>query len=258
MKSNLSRQNNTIRHPEIHRILVFPTIDETARAAGDAIISLVKRNPTASITWATGSTQIPIHTYVIGEQKAGRVDFSRTYAFHLDEYWPCSPDESHSFVKYLQEQLIHPLNIPKDNTFMINGKAKDPALEAKRYDRLLSHIHLSILGIGPSDDPHIGFNPPGTDFSVRTHVSELTEAIKRRDQVERGQKSPDQAITQGIANICEADTIFLIAYGEKGKGLRKAFYDTITTRNPASALRTAGKKVTIFIDEEAARYLKTP
>lgn len=255
MKGTPAYQGKLVQHPEIHTILVLPTPVQTARAAADAISGRVRTFPSMSITWATGNTQAKIHEYLVEDQNRGYIDFTRTQAFHLDEYWPCSQDEPHSFVRYLREHVLTPLNIPERNIHTINGSANDAHAESERYDKLLKNIKLAILGIGPVDDPHIGFNPPGTDFSLRTHREELTQATIIRDQVERGQKSPNQAITQGIANILEAGEIFLIAYGKKGLGLKKALYEPISPAQPASALRTVGEKVTIFLDTEAASYL---
>lgn len=254
-----------IEHPEISRIRVFPTPKETAQGMAGEIIELVRTNPQAAITYATGDTVIPLYESLSKAAEEGRVDFSQTSAFHLDEYYPCGPDINeypHSFVAYLRQRVFDPLVIKNANE--MNGLASDPVAEAERYDSLLSAqpIEIAILGIGPwsaetQTGGHIAFNESGTRFNQRVHVQTLDRVTLMRDRQERGQKSPDRALTQGIANILEARRIFLLAYGEgKGQSLREALYGEIGPQRPASALRLQGHKVTIFIDEAAASQLQ--
>lgn len=254
-----------IEHPEISRICVFPTPEETAQAAAGEIIGLVRANPHANITYATGDTVIPLYESLAKAAKEGRVDFSQTSGFHLDEYYPCGPDINeypHGFVAYLRQRVFAPLGIKKANE--MNGLASDPEAEAKRYDSLLSAqpIDIAILGIGPWSDEeqtgcHIAFNESGTPINQRVHVQILDPVTLMRDRQERGQNSPDRTLTQGIANILEARRIILLAYGEKkGQSLREALFGEIGSQRPASALRLKGHKVTLFIDEAAASQLK--
>jgi len=250
-----------INHPEISRIRVFPTPEEAARAAAEKIIGLVRVNPQAAITYATGDTVVPLYENLARAAKEGRVDFSETSGFHLDEYYPCGPDINeypHGFVAYLRQRVFGPLGVKNANE--MDGLAPDPEAEAKRYDSLLSAkpIDLAILGIGPwsaetQTGCHIAFNESGIPFNQRVHVQTLDPVTLIRDRQERGQNSPEKALTQGIANILEARRIILLAYGEKkGQSLREALFGEIGSQRPASALRLQGHKVTLFIDEAAA------
>ena len=248
-----------INHPEISRIRVFPTPEEAARAAAEKIIGLVRVNPQAAITYATGDTMIPLYKTLAQAASERRIDFTKTKGFHLDEYHPCAPDEEHSFVKYLREKVWGPLGIRDFHE--INGLTRDPEAEANRYNELLlsrQPIDLVILGIGPGSSEtnsggHIGFNESGTPFSAETHLAKLDITTVKRDRDERGQNTSDKAITVGIANILSAKRIFLVAYGQnKGKALRESLWGDIGPQSPASALRLEGHKVTLFIDEAAA------
>jgi len=246
---------NKITHPEISNIIVLPTKDSAIKASARKIIEAVQKNPQISITYATGNTMIPVYAELAKAVKAKEVDFSNTKAFHLDEYYPCSPDEEFSFVRFLNEKVFIPLNIPESNINLLAGTAQDGVAEARRYDALVSKgIDLAILGIGPGE--HIGFNERNTPFDSRTHISQLSNETINRDQVERGQDTPDKALTQGIGTILEAKSILMIAYGEnKGGYLKNALYGEITSNSPASALRLVGDKVCIVIDQPAADVL---
>jgi glucosamine-6-phosphate deaminase len=253
-----------IIHPEIGQIRVYPTPEEASLAASEEIANLVNKNPEAAITYATGNTMVQLYKDLATVVESGKIDFSKTTAFHLDEYYPCGPDINeypYGFVAYLRQLVFNPLKIGTVNEF--NGLAEDPEVEAARYENLLNAqpINLALVGTGPWSDEkgtgcHIGFNESGTPFDSRTHVAELSSVTIARDRVERRQSSPDKSFTQGIGNILEAEKIIFLAFGEdKGVSLRQALYGEIGPQRPASALRLAGSKVTMYIDEAAARWL---
>jgi len=211
------------------------------------------------ITYATGDTMIPVYKAIRNKIEGGTADFSKTAAFHLDEYYPCFPDETHGFQRFLLHYVFRPFQIPPEKCFAINGTAQDPDAEATRYNLLLSQqqVDLAILGIGPGS--HIAFNEQGTPFDSQTHLVILSQRTIYRDREERGQNTPIYAITQGIANILAAERILLIAYGSnKGKYLKPALFEPTNVQYPASALRLVGEKVKILIDQQAAAVLLTP
>ena len=254
----MSEVTRLIEHPEISRIEVYPSVAPLARAAAHAIIEVVKQNPNAVITYATGDTMIPIYQAVASIINQDTTFFRETRAFHLDENFPADPNVNEfSFVRYLRQRVFGPLQIPPDNIFEIDGTARDAGEEALRYDRVLSEnpVALAILGIGPGG--HIGFNERGAKFELRTRYTCLSGETIHRDHVERGLSTPETVITQGPANILEADRILMIAFGsKKGEYLHEALCGSVTPDCPASALRTDGKKVTIIIDETAAEVLE--
>lgn len=243
-----------LSHPEIGRIEIFPDANAAAERTAEKIIDIVSNNSRAAISFATGNTMIPVYKATTRKAGTEQIDFSDIQAFHLDEYFPCNPNEPYSFVQFLRRLVFDPLNIHE--RFEINGLADNPEKEAERYENLLQQrkIALAILGIGPNG--HIGFNESGTPFNSRTHYAALSVETVKRDR-DRGQDSPDHAITQGIYDILAAERIVLTAYGEeKGKYLKEALYGEISSNCPASALRKAGSKVTVIIDENAASRLQ--
>lgn len=254
-----------INHPEIKAIRVSVSPEETVRCAVEEIIKIVQMNPTATITYATGDTMIPVYANLVRAVNEGRTSFVQTTGFHLDEYYPCGSDLAkypHSFVGYLRKRVFGPLGIERANE--LNSLAENPEAEAQRYDRLLTAqpVDLVILGIGPWSNEtqsgcHIAFNESGTPFNSRTHVVQLSRATIERDRGQRGQDTPDRALTQGIANILEARQVLLVAYGKnKGRPLREALYGEVGIQRPASALRIQGQKVKIFIDQAIASLLR--
>jgi glucosamine-6-phosphate deaminase len=258
MKKNKILTFKKLRHPKIDNIRVYQSSEFTSLAAAQFISDIVRHNPTAAITYATGETMIPVYSALAKMVGRGEVNFSKTKAFHLDEYYPCNPDSPHSFARYIRERVFEALGISEENRFLMNGLVKNPKAEASRYNSLLKkeEIDLAILGIGPGS--HIGFNEQGTSFDKETHLATLSQETVDRDRVERGQNTPEYAITQGISNILSARKILLLGYGsKKGTYLNSALTGSITPDIPASALRLVGEKVSIFIDNEAAKSLNT-
>ena len=233
-------------------INVFPTPKKTAQASAEFICDFVKKYPNAVITYATGNTQIPIYKNIFQKVKAGGVDFSQTYAFHLDEYYPCRPNEPHSFVGYLRKFVFKSFGIDKENIFEINGVAAKPQDEVDRIRKLIQKRppDLVILGIGPGG--HIAFNEVGSKKDSRFRLVDLSKETIHRDQVERDQSTPVQAFTWGIADILEGKNIILNAYAKKNSGyIKEVLTGKVGPHCPASYLRLARGKVNIFLDEEA-------
>jgi glucosamine-6-phosphate deaminase len=233
-------------------VAVFKLISSVS-VVSEFIADFVLKNPNAVITFATGNTMIPVYQSLA---KTG-VDFSGVSGFHLDEYFPCSPEADYSFVGYLRKLVKSPLKIK--NFYEIDGNPKDPLIEINRYENLLkSHpVDLAILGIGPWDEDtntggHIGFNEAGTDFSSRVHLAKLSPVTVSRDHA-RGQSSPSEAFTQGIGNILESKNIILIATGtSKTKSVSEALFGPVSSNCPASALQNH-PSTTFFLDFEPQR-----
>lgn len=264
------RQSFEIPHRDIGKIEVFRTADETAIATAAAIMEVVRRNPEAAITYATGATMEPVYAHIAHQVSAGRIDFSQTKAFHLDERYPCAHNDCSGFAHFIYERVVRPFGIPLEHVSFWNGEAADPHAEVQRYRELLSRqpIDLTILGIGPpgKDNPaidgHIAFNEYGTPFESDCHyVPLLAKETLDRDRVERGETVPDGAFTQGLREITGAKKIILTGYGtQKGIALYHTLYDEICEDRPASVLRLphVGDKTQLFIDQMAAAEILAP
>lgn len=245
-----------IIHPNIHEIRVYENSSLTAKAAAEYLAQKVRKNPNIPVTFATGDTMIPFAK----ELQLTGVDFSKILARHLDQYWPYTNEAEFSFPKFLYDRIFKPLNIGSKNIATIDGMAKNPYAEAERYDKLIKNIGACILGVGPGG--HLGFTESSNDtqiFSLRTHFQLLSQSTFERDTLERGQDTPPTAITQGPANIAEAEERIVILYGpNKGKILADALNNPISPRNPASFLKTqgVGNSTIIFIDKEAAQQIQ--
>lgn len=201
---------------------------------------------------ATGSTPETLYEEIV----QSNLDLTHMTSINLDEYIGLDKDDSQSYQYFMNEKLFN--EKPFKNNYLPNGKADDLEKECERYDAVIAEypIDLQILGIG--QNAHIGFNEPGTDFSVTTHVVDLTEstinANKRNfDSIE---DVPTQAVSMGIGSIMQSKKIVLMAYGEdKAEAIKNMIEKEVTEDVPASVLQNHDN-VTVIIDKAAGSKLK--
>lgn len=227
------------------------------RAAAIVQARLRDRGPT-TLGLATGATMTPLYARLVAATRAGLISFQAASSFNLDEYVGVVPQSRGSFHAYMHEQLFRHVDLPAERANIPNGKAKDVAAEAARYEAQIvaaGGIDLLLLGVGANG--HIGFNEPGSDFTSRTREIRLHEAtrIANAGNFLNLESVPRCAITMGIGTILEARKILLVATGpEKATAVAAAIEGPIETACPASALRLHGN-VDILCDEPAAAAL---
>lgn len=200
---------------------------------------------------ATGSTPEDLYT----ELRHSDVDFSESISINLDEYVGLSPEDPQSYRYFMEEHLFKAK--PFKKSYLPDGVAKDLDAECKHYDQIIAEhpIDSQILGIGRNG--HIGFNEPGTDFGVTTHVVELTESTIEANKryFDKVGDVPTHALSMGIASILKTKHIYLLAFGkEKAEAVKGMIEGPVTTHVPASVLQNH-PNVTVILDEDAASLL---
>ena len=118
-------------------------------------------------------------------------------------------------------------------------------------------INLQILGVGRNG--HIGFNEPGTPFDMGVHDVELhNKTIKDNARFFENDisKVPKKAITMGIRNILDSETIILMANGtNKADAIKYAMNHKVDVNIPVTALQIHKGKVYVIVDKKAASKL---
>jgi glucosamine-6-phosphate deaminase len=241
--------------------LVFPTSALGSRHVTLMIESLIRQNNSAGqhtvLGLATGSTPVGLYRELIRLHKEARLDFSRVITFNLDEYYPMSPDDAHSYRRWMHETFFNHVNIPPENIHIPDGTIREEDAEdyCARYEqkiRRVGGIDLQILGIGRTG--HIGFNEPGSTRNSRTRMVTL-DPVTRRDAAGDffGEENvPHQALTMGVGTILEARKIVIMAWGEhKAPIVRRAVEGEITESIAASFLQEH-PDTTFILDEAAA------
>jgi 6-phosphogluconolactonase/glucosamine-6-phosphate isomerase/deaminase len=254
---NKNLEYTSIPHPTIKEILLFNSQDDTSLALAYRQREMARENQGKQILWPTGNTQLDVYKW---HRELFRISqdnpIALTFGRHLDEYFPCQPADPHSFVNYIHTQLADPLSLEFE---YIKGDAIDPDAEAARYNSLIITKQIAFTTLGTDEkEGHIAFIKPGTPFSQKAvHFTTLSADTINRDHIERKENTPGGAITQGYGML-DAQYIFLIAFGKKGRIIKKALFDNIPDPSiPVSILTLPkyGKKLSIYLDHEAATYL---
>ncbi len=207
--------------------------------AAEIFLQEISENPLAVLGLPTGRTPIGMYQRVVSECAREYRCFGEAQTFNLDEYVGIGADHPGSYAAYMREHLFSHVDLRPANTHIPNGKATDLDAECARYEGAIRNaggLGLTFLGLGRNG--HIGFNEPGTPFTSRTRVVELTESTRHANaDLFADGRVPTRAITIGIATILSSRRIVLLASGESKRAaverLRSAAVDDFF---PASAL----------------------
>ena len=239
-------------------LIITNDYDEMSKKAADIIFSLLKNNPNATLGLATGSTPIGTYNELIKKYNKNEISFENVTTFNLDEYIGLEPFHPQSYYKYMYDHLFKHININLNNTHIPKGEG-NLELNVKEYESLLKNnkINLQILGVGRNG--HIGFNEPGTDFSIGVHdVALHNKTIKDNARFFENDinKVPKKAITMGIKNILDAETIILMANGtDKADAIKNVMGNKVDRNIPVTVLQKHKGKVYVIVDKKAASKL---
>ena len=236
-------------------LIVANNYDEMSLKAAKIVSDLIKKNPNAHLGLATGSTPLGLYNELIRQNKNKELSFKNIKTFNLDEYCGIPRDHSQSYFTYMNDNLFKFIDIDLNNTNIPKGEG-DLDSNIKEYEEKLAKykIDLQLLGVGRNG--HIGFNEPGTDFGIGVHVVQLAnKTIKDNARFFDNDmdKVPKKAITMGIRNIMEADTIILMANGTyKADAIKNIMSGVVDKNIPATVLNNHKGKVYVIVDKEAA------
>lgn len=214
---------------------------ELSKAAAEVVKGTLSHKPDAVLGLPTGSTPIGMYNELIRMYRADEIDFSGVTTFNLDEYYGMPYENKESYHYYMQRNFFDHVNINPDSINIPDGNAKDIAEECRKYDeriRKCGGIDLLILGIGHNG--HIGFNEPGSEMIMDTHLTDLTaETILANSRFFEGTDDiPRKAVTMGLDGIMSARQIMLLASGaDKAAAVRRLLSgDRVNPGFPASFL----------------------
>jgi glucosamine-6-phosphate deaminase len=202
------------------------TAGEFAQAAADVVAAQLRSNPHSVLALPTGSTPIGLYAELVRRVRRGAMTLAEARIFDLDEYCGLPSGDPRSFAAFVRRHLVAPLGLPEEHVRLLRGDAPDLAAECAEYERALADlggIDLCILGLG--ENGHIAFNEPGSDWSSRTRIVELSESTRSRIEAdpEGPRPVPVRGLTLGIQNVLEARQSLLLIAGS-GKIAPKAAF----------------------------------
>lgn len=235
-------------------IIKVQDYDEMSEKACTLVVDRINHLNNPVLGLATGSTPEGLYQRIIKKHKQKEVSFKTVTTFNLDEYKGLDGEDPNSYRYFMDEKLFKHIDIPTDKTFVPSGVADDLKTECENYEQRIHDvggIDLQVLGLG--NNCHIAFNEPGTSFSSRTRVVDLTQETLESNArfFDSIDKMPTQAISMGIGSIVEAKEIILLVSGkEKAEALANLINQDVTEKLPGTILKNH-KNVTIIADEAA-------
>ncbi|TGD90392.1 glucosamine-6-phosphate deaminase [Mycolicibacterium sp. CH28] len=225
--------------------------DLFATAAADALLSRLPAGaPRLGV--ATGGTPMRLYAELARRSAAGQIDLSGAVVVALDEYVGLDGGDPHSYATYVRERIAEPLGIPSANVVVPLGDTAHPECAAAEFEARIADVggvDVQIAGIGSNG--HLAFNEPGSPLDSVTRVVQLSERTRADNarffdgQIEA---VPRHAITQGLATICRARSILLLASGPgKADALAAALHGPVGPDVPASVLQRHSD-VTVIAD----------
>lgn len=238
------------------RVTVFPNARAAARALACRTADALAVKPALVLGLPTGRTPIRLYQELVSLASHGRADFSRVRTFNLDEFLGIPPSHPGSYRTFMEDHLFRAVGIPPERVNFLNGAARDPGAECRRYEEAIAAaggIDLQILGIGTNG--HIGFNEPARELQARTHRVQLKAETRRSNAALFGgnpEAVPAEALSMGMATILQARSIVLLATGRtKAACVARLVDGPITTELPASFLQLH-HDVHVMLDDAAA------
>ena len=239
------------------KVIITENYEEMSKVAADLIINIVKNNPYAVLGLATGSSPIGTYDNMVKDHLENGTSYKNVRTVNLDEYVSLSADHDQSYAYFMRKNLFDRVDIDLANTNLPSGVAPDAQAECDRYNALLDTMKQDIQLLGLGSNGHIGFNEPGTPFGSVTHLVDLTEnTIKDNSRLfDNINDVPRQALSMGIKNIMQADSILMVVSGaNKADAVYGMVKGDVTPDLPASVLQLH-PNVTIVCDKAAAAKL---
>lgn len=232
----------------------------TARHIAGAIRAAESRNSKFVLGLATGSTPLSTYSELIRMHKEEGLSFAHVTTFNMDEYVGLPKEHPESYHSFMWQNLFSYINIPHHNVNILNGNAPNLMQECVDYERRIVEaggIDLFLAGIGV--DGHLAFNEPFSSLSSRTRIMDLTvdtRIVNSRFFNGDINAVPKQALTVGVATVCEAKQVVLLAIGyAKAVALQHTIEGDVSHVWTASALQMHSDAI-IVCDEQACMNLR--
>jgi glucosamine-6-phosphate deaminase len=236
-------------------LLVLDDAHHVGLLAAELVANRIRARTHLRLLLPTGHTPRGMYAALRDHARDGSLPGERVTVLALDEYLGLGADDPRSFRADLDVELS---GIALGRREALDGAARDPEVEAARYEAVLdaAPIDLAVLGLGR--DAHVAFNEPGARAGdgvrrVALHPSTIAAAAQDFGGAEH---VPREALTVGPRTLLAARELLLIVTGsDKAAALDQALEGPIGSDVPASLLR-GHPCLTVLCDRAAAAGLQ--
>ncbi|HLK28262.1 MAG TPA: glucosamine-6-phosphate deaminase [Puia sp.] len=238
-------------------IRIFDNYEELSQRTADEVINLVKEKPDAVVCLASGNTPLGTCEWLVKKVKDEKINISKCNFIGLDEWADVPKENSGSCSYFFHHNLFEPLKISHEKIFLFDALSKDLNEECKKMDNIIAEkngIDLMIVGIGMNG--HIGFNEPGVNFNLLSHVIDLHETtITVGQKYFAGTIQLSKGITLGLQHLMNSRKVILIANGKsKSEVIKQTVKEPVTNSFPASIMQKHPNGF-VFVDKDAAELI---
>src|SRR5688572_1657869 len=199
------------------QIQIFENYHSLSDNLSEKILDLVKKNPAAVLCLAAGDTPRLAYQLIAEKAQVRTIDFTRCTFIGLDEWVGIPKENEGSCHFFLKTNLLDPLSIPPSQVHLFDALAPNLDEACKKMDSIIAKtggIDCMVVGIGMNG--HIGFNEPGVDFGLLSHVIRLDENTRTVGQKYFLKTTKlEKGITLGLQHLRLAKEAILIASGKK-------------------------------------------
>ncbi|MCE5248680.1 6-phosphogluconolactonase [bacterium] len=243
-------------------VLEYENRDLLGRSAAAAVSDLMRRvigeKGRVRMVFASAMSQTDFLKHL---SETPDLDWTKVYAFHLDDYLDFPSDHEQSFSRFLVDRLFS--KVKGANFFPVNSESKDPEKECKRYTALLNEAPIDIMILGIGESGHLAFiDPPYCNFSdPETFKTTELDEQSRQQMIHDGcfnsiGEVPKRAYTMTVpACLSGLFTIIIVPTELKAKTIKAVVEGPITTEVPASILQKKGN-AWLLIDKDSGSLLK--
>lgn len=237
------------------RVIRVRTAAALACAAADLIGAQLESKPRSVLCLPTGSTPLGLYAELVHRSRAGAARLADARIFDLDEYCGIAPDDPSSYAAFIRNHLQRPLMLDPSHVRLFRGDASDLNAECTDYESTLAKlggIDLCVLGLG--ENGHIAFNEPGSAWTARTRVVDLSDSTRARIEADPSgpRPVPIRGLTLGIQNVLEARQALLLIAGPRKRAARAALARGIEDSAwPVTSLLRHPNAIVIELDEPA-------
>jgi len=240
------------------RIIIEKDYRSMSAKAADEVMEILKPIAEPLLCPATGDSPKGLYKEMVDRILKDKTDVSGWHFIGLDEWVGMNGSDEGSCRFHLDNELLKPLKIQKDNIIFFDGRAEDLLEETSKaifFIKTYEGIDLAILGLGMNG--HIGMNEPGTDPSLNAHVAEIDPVTQQVGQKYfTNPQKLSAGITLGIKDIMQAKHVILLISGRKKAEIARGVLDgEISNQLPASFLRNH-PGCSVYLDEDAASLLE--
>jgi len=209
------------------------------------------------ICTASGDTPKGMYEELIKQVYQKDIDVSNWHFIGLDEWAGMNGNDEGSCRYHLNDQLFRPLHIADDKIIFFDGRAKNLQAQCDGIDdyiALMGGIDVAIVGLGMNG--HVGMNEPGTPPEQHSHIADIdamTQVVGQK--YFKNEQQLTKGLTLGLASLQEASLIMLLANGNKKAAIIKKIFEHDTSPQLPVTLLLNHKKISIYLDKEAASLI---